>query len=55
MRRLVPFLRELERQGRDNKLTNAETVFQQAALEFKRIRTFLEERHLGPADIAAKG
>ncbi len=54
MRHLVPLLRELERQGRDGKLTDAESVFQRAMGEFKRIRSFLEERHLGQADIAAK-
>jgi HPt (histidine-containing phosphotransfer) domain-containing protein len=54
MRHLVPLLRELERQGRDGKLTDTESVFQRAMGEFKRIRSFLEERRLGQADIAAK-
>ena len=53
MRHLVPLLRELERQGRDGKLTDAGNVFAQAGREFKRIRSFLEERHVGQADIAA--
>jgi two-component system, sensor histidine kinase and response regulator len=42
MRRLVPLLRELERQGADGKLTNASQLSQQAAHEFKQIRSFLE-------------
>jgi CheY-like chemotaxis protein len=54
MRNLVPLLRELERQGREGKLTNAESIFEQANLEFKRIRSFLEGRGVGQADVAAK-
>src|SRR5207248_2676000 len=54
MRHLVHPLRELERQGREGKLTDAETVFEQATREFKRIQSFLEDRQLGQADVAAK-
>jgi CheY-like chemotaxis protein len=54
MRHLVPLLRELERQGRDGKLTNADDVFEQAGREFKRIRVFLEHRQIGQEDSAAK-
>ena len=53
MRHLVPFLRELERQGRDGKLLNAAEVFEQAAREFKRIQLFLEHREAGQANAAA--
>jgi CheY-like chemotaxis protein/HPt (histidine-containing phosphotransfer) domain-containing protein len=42
MTRLVPLLRDLERQGLEGNLSNASQVFQQAAGEFKRIRAFLE-------------
>jgi len=42
MRRLVPLLRELERQGLEGKLTTAAQICQEAAREFKRIRSFLE-------------
>jgi CheY-like chemotaxis protein/HPt (histidine-containing phosphotransfer) domain-containing protein len=54
MRHLVPMLRELESQGRQGKLTSAERLFEQAGQEFKRIRSFLEERQMGQANIAAK-
>ena len=42
MRRLVPLLRDLERQGFEGKLTNAPELCQQATREFKTIRHFLE-------------
>ena len=54
MKHLVPLLRELERQGRDGKLTNAADVFEHAGREFKRIRLFLEQRQIGQEDGAAK-
>jgi HPt (histidine-containing phosphotransfer) domain-containing protein len=54
MRHLVPLLRELERQGREGKLTNAGDLFEQAGREFKRIRLFLEHRQVGQEDGAAK-
>jgi CheY-like chemotaxis protein/HPt (histidine-containing phosphotransfer) domain-containing protein len=49
MRRLVPLLRELERQGFEGKLTNAEALCQQVTQEFEAIRLFLEDymAHLG--------
>jgi CheY-like chemotaxis protein len=43
MRRLVPLLRELERQGFEEKLTNAAQLCQEISREFERIRGFLEE------------
>src|SRR5579883_2846759 len=43
MRHLVPLLRELERQGRAGKLTDAGDIFERAGQEFKRIRVFFEE------------
>ncbi len=45
MTRLVPLLRELERQGRQGTLTDAAERFVQAAAELVRIRDFLE-KHL---------
>ena len=42
MRRLVPLLRDLERQGVEQKLTTAPQVCRQAAQEFDRIRGFLD-------------
>jgi CheY-like chemotaxis protein len=42
MRRLVPLLREVERQGLEGKLTNAPQLCQEASREFKRIRSFLD-------------
>jgi HPt (histidine-containing phosphotransfer) domain-containing protein len=54
MRHLVPLLRELERQGREGKLTTAGDLCEQAGREFKRIRLFLEHRQVGQEDGAAK-
>jgi CheY-like chemotaxis protein/nitrogen-specific signal transduction histidine kinase len=42
MRRLVPLLRELERQGLERNLSNADELVRQAAAEFDSIRQFLE-------------
>ena len=41
MRRLVPLLRELERQGKAGQLTNAEQLYADAVREFKRTQDFL--------------
>jgi CheY-like chemotaxis protein len=41
MARLVPFLRELERQGKAGQLTNAEQLCADLAREFRRIQDFL--------------
>jgi len=54
MRELVPLLRELEHQGRQGKLTSAATVCEQAVREFQRIRSFLEVRMPGQAQVAVK-
>jgi CheY-like chemotaxis protein len=54
MRHLVPLLRELERQGREGKLTTAGNIFEQADREFKRIRLFLEHRNISQENGAAK-
>jgi CheY-like chemotaxis protein len=53
MRRLVPLLRELERQGIEEKLTNASDLSQQAAREFECIRSFLEEYLASHATLAS--
>jgi CheY-like chemotaxis protein len=42
MRRLVPMLRELEKQGSEGKLTSAPQICQDVTREFERIRKFLE-------------
>jgi len=54
MRGLVPLLRELERQGFEEKLTNAAHLCQQAICEFGRIRKFLEAQLARDAELAAK-
>jgi len=40
--RIVPLLRELERQGDEGKLTNAAELCRQCAAEFARVKTILE-------------
>jgi CheY-like chemotaxis protein len=54
MRRLVPLLRELERQGYEEKLTNAAELSRQVADEFQRIRNFLEAHLANQTNLAAK-
>jgi len=54
MRRLVPFLRELERQGMEDKLTNAVQLSREAVREFESIRKFLEDYLASHCDLAAK-
>jgi CheY-like chemotaxis protein len=54
MRGLVPVLRELERQGRDGALENAESLCQQALREFASIRTFLVTYLAGQSDLAPR-
>jgi CheY-like chemotaxis protein/HPt (histidine-containing phosphotransfer) domain-containing protein len=54
VKQLVPILRELERQGTEEKLTTAADLCQQAAREFQRIRVFLEDYLARHCDLAAK-
>ncbi len=54
MRRLVPILRELERQGMEGKLTNAAELCGAAKEEFQRIKDFLDEHLTKPSDLAAR-
>ena len=54
MRRLVPLLRELERQGSEDRLSNAEDICQQANREFSSIRRILEAHLTKEAELAAK-
>jgi CheY-like chemotaxis protein len=54
MRHLVPLLRELEKQGRDGKLIDADNIFEKTSREFQRIRSFLESRPVAEGDCAAK-
>jgi len=54
MRRLVPLLRELERQGSEEKLTNAVQICEQVNREFEAVRTFLMAHLAKNADLAAK-
>jgi HPt (histidine-containing phosphotransfer) domain-containing protein len=55
MRRMVPLLRELERQGYEEKLTNAAELSRQVGGEFQRIRSFLEAHLASLSKLAAKG
>jgi HPt (histidine-containing phosphotransfer) domain-containing protein len=54
VRRLVPILRELERQGLEGNLTNADELCRQAVAEFGCIRHFLEAYLAAHADLAAQ-
>ncbi len=54
MARLVPLLRELERQGHEGQLTGAQRVCAEASQEFERIRLFLAPYQNGRADLAAR-
>ena len=54
MRRLVPLLRELERQGFEGQLTNASQLSDQIGEEFERIRQFLEAYLAEHANLVAK-
>jgi CheY-like chemotaxis protein/nitrogen-specific signal transduction histidine kinase len=54
MRRLVPLLRELERQGCEDKLTTAAEVCQTASREFECIRAYLETYMAQHCDLASK-
>jgi HPt (histidine-containing phosphotransfer) domain-containing protein len=54
MRRIVPLLRELERQGYEEKLTNAAELSRQVGDEFERIRHFLEAHLASLPKLAAK-
>ena len=54
MRRLVPLLRELERQGLEGKLTNAVEICASANREFGQIRAFLDDYMAGHSDPVSK-
>ena len=54
MRRLVPLLRELERQGFEGKLTNASELCQDAGREFETIRHFLESYLARQGELASR-
>ena len=54
MRRLVPLLRELERQGCDENLVSSGQLGRQATQEFETIRTFLEDYLATHGDLAAR-
>jgi HPt (histidine-containing phosphotransfer) domain-containing protein len=54
MRRLVPLLRELERQGYEQKLTTAAELSRQVGDEFECIRVFLEAQLAHQPSLAAK-
>ena len=54
MRRLVPLLRELERQGAEEKLTNAAKICQEVNREFDSVRKVLEAHLSKNAELAAK-
>jgi hypothetical protein len=50
----VPLLRELERQGVEGKLVNADVLCRQATDEFERIRRYLESYLATHALLASK-
>jgi CheY-like chemotaxis protein/nitrogen-specific signal transduction histidine kinase len=54
MRRLVPLLRELERQGVEGKLVTAGEICEEASREFTRIRAFLEAYMAGHTGLVSK-
>jgi HPt (histidine-containing phosphotransfer) domain-containing protein len=54
MVRIVPLLRELERQGEEKQLVNAPDLCRQANHEFERIREFLDAHLAKPAPLAAR-
>jgi CheY-like chemotaxis protein len=54
MRRLVPMLRELERQGLEGKLTNAAEIREAAGREFAQIRSYLEVYMAGLSGLVSK-
>jgi CheY-like chemotaxis protein/HPt (histidine-containing phosphotransfer) domain-containing protein len=53
MRRLVPLLRELERLGYEEKLTNAAELSRQVGDEFQRIRSFLQAQIANQPNLVA--
>ena len=52
MKKLAPMLKDLERMGAEQKLDAAPNLCQDAILEFKRIRAFLEEYMASQCDLA---
>jgi CheY-like chemotaxis protein/nitrogen-specific signal transduction histidine kinase len=54
MRRLVPLLRELERQGMEGKLITASEICEEAGRQFAQIRAFLEAYMAGHPGLVSK-
>jgi HPt (histidine-containing phosphotransfer) domain-containing protein len=54
VQRMVPLLRELEREGFEGRLTNAAQLSHQADEEFERIRGFLEAYLAEHSNLAGK-
>ena len=54
MRRLVPLLRELERQGLEGKLAGTEHLCAQVSREFVRVRQFLEANVVAPPELLSR-
>jgi hypothetical protein len=54
VRQLVPLLRELERQGFEERLTNATELSRQAGEEFQRISAFLQAYLAEHSSLAGK-
>jgi CheY-like chemotaxis protein len=54
MRRLVPLLRELEREGYESKLVNAPDLFKRSMAEFDAIKQFLENHLAHHCSLASK-
>jgi len=51
---MVPLLRELERQGCEEKLSNAAQICQEINCEFEKVRGFLQAHLAKNAELAAK-
>jgi HPt (histidine-containing phosphotransfer) domain-containing protein len=54
IRRLVPLLRDLERQSAEGQLANAPQLAHELVREFERVRNFLEAYLARPAAVASK-
>jgi len=54
IKRIVPALRELERQGYEDRLTNATELCEEVIKDFARIQNFLAQYQDTPAGLAAK-
>jgi hypothetical protein len=54
MRRMVPLLRQLEKQGHEGRLEGAAELCDEVAREFQIVRSFLETYLASQADVMSK-